>query len=258
VDFVIGLAVGAFTTSVVWDEIAMKIRVVVICLTVSLALVVPLAPDLLASVSATTVETSTAMVVTTTVDELVNNGNCSLREAIQAANTHTSVDACGDGNAKTIELPSGVYTLTLAGSHEDDNATGDLDIKSDVTIQGPGADPPQVDGNQLDRVLHVHAGVTVTITDVMIRNGRAPDGAPDGVSNARSGGDGGGIANAGTLMLIGCDIGDNRAGNGFVGDLEQLNGGDGGQGGGIFNAGTLMLETSIVHNNVAGTGGDSG
>ena len=100
----------------------------------------------------------------------------------------------------------------------------------------------------------MHAGVTVTITDVMIRNGRAPE-RPN---NARSAGDGGGIGNAGTLVLLSCDIGDNRAGNGFVGNWEQLNGGDGGQGGGIFNAGTLMLESSTVHNNVAGTGGHSG
>ena len=34
------------------------------------------------------------LTVTTTDDELNSDGDCSLREAIQAANTHTAVDAC--------------------------------------------------------------------------------------------------------------------------------------------------------------------
>jgi CSLREA domain-containing protein len=88
--------------------------------------------------SATGTEAGAAIVVTTTADELVDDGNCSLREAIQAVNTQIAVDACGDGGFETIELPSGVYTLTLAGPNEDDIATGDLDIKRSVTIQGRG------------------------------------------------------------------------------------------------------------------------
>ena len=48
-----------------------------------------------------------------------------------------------------------------------------------------------IDGNRLDRVLHVHAGATVTLTAVTIRQGRAPDGAYGGEG---PGGDGRRIA----------------------------------------------------------------
>lgn len=229
-------------------------RVGVLYLAGSLAVIAPTPLDLFVPIPATAVQTGAAITVTTSADELINNGNCSLREAIQTINTHTPVDACGESDVQTITLPSGTYTLTLAGPNEDENAAGDLDIKSNVTIQGPGVEPPWIDGNQLDRIFQVHAGATVTITNVMVRNGRAPD----GTSDACNGGDGGGIANAGILTLAGCAIADNQAGNGCVGEGEQGDGGDGGRGGGVFNLGTLTLESSTVRDNIAGAGGDSG
>ncbi|HLY26326.1 MAG TPA: CSLREA domain-containing protein [Aggregatilineales bacterium] len=47
-----------------------------------------------------------ALVVTTSVDDNIVNGNCTLREAIIAANTGTPVDACAAG--------SGINTITFA------------------------------------------------------------------------------------------------------------------------------------------------
>ena len=48
--------------------------------------------------------------VTTTADELNSNGNCSLREAIRAANTDSAVDTCPSGSgADAILLPYGDY-----------------------------------------------------------------------------------------------------------------------------------------------------
>jgi len=77
--------------------------------------------------------------VNTTDDELNDDGDCSLREAIQAANTDSAVDGCTAGSgADTITLPAGYYTLTIAGANEEDNATGDLDILDDLTINGDG------------------------------------------------------------------------------------------------------------------------
>jgi CSLREA domain-containing protein len=77
--------------------------------------------------------------VNTTDDELNYDGDCSLREAILAANTDSAVDACTGGwFADTITLPAGTYTLTIPGTDEEYNGTGDLDIRDDLTINGDG------------------------------------------------------------------------------------------------------------------------
>ena len=52
--------------------------------------------------------------VTTTVDDHTTNGNCTLREAIQAANTDHAVDACPAGShtqPDLVTLPNGHYTI---------------------------------------------------------------------------------------------------------------------------------------------------
>jgi CSLREA domain-containing protein len=65
----------------------------------------------------------------TTSDDITNNGNCTLREAVQAANTDTSVDQCPAGSGPdTIQLGNGIYDLTITGAREDANQTGDLDV----------------------------------------------------------------------------------------------------------------------------------
>ena len=77
-----------------------------------------------------------AINVTTTLDEYGAAGaGCSLREAIQAANTDAAFGGCTAGNsADTINLPAGTYTLTRAGVDEDSNATGDLDVTSEFLL----------------------------------------------------------------------------------------------------------------------------
>lgn len=80
-----------------------------------------------------------AISVNTTTDEINRDGDCSLREALQAANADTAVDACPAGNgADTIILPAGTYTLTIAGSS---TTAGDLDITDDVTFAHAAAIP---------------------------------------------------------------------------------------------------------------------
>ena len=60
--------------------------------------------------------------VTTTTDELNADGDCSLREAITAANNDAAVDACVAGSgADTIEIPAGLYTLNKVGAGDDAN-----------------------------------------------------------------------------------------------------------------------------------------
>ncbi len=100
--------------------------------------------------------------VTTTQDNVAG----SLRAAITTANTNNKDN--------TIILPAGVYTLSGAAD-EDDNASGDLDIETThkLNITGAGSSQSIINGNQIDRVLHILNG-TVTITDLTIRKGKAP------------------------------------------------------------------------------------
>ena len=70
-----------------------------------------------------------------------NDGDCTLREAIDAANTNTAEDECpaGSPGPDTIILPAGTITLSVLGSDEDANLDGDLDITESATIVGAGA-----------------------------------------------------------------------------------------------------------------------
>ncbi len=78
--------------------------------------------------------------VNTTVDELNADGDCSLREAIIAANWDGAVDACSaGGGADMINVPTGTYTLSLGGVSNDSGLDGDLDLSGSVTIAGSGA-----------------------------------------------------------------------------------------------------------------------
>jgi uncharacterized repeat protein (TIGR01451 family) len=157
--------------------------------------------------------------------------------------------ANGDtGNAYTIIVPSGIYTLTLVGPGEDGNATGDLDVLTDLTILGAGSGTTMIHGNQIDRVLHVHPGVTVVVDYVTIAYGKTPDGSPGG-----AGGDGGGILNSGSLTLTASLVISNTTGKG--GNGSGSSGGRGGFGGGIYNEGALALLGTDVMTNTTGQGG---
>jgi CSLREA domain-containing protein len=208
--------------------------------------------------------------VTTTVDDVNTNGNCSLREAIRAANTDGKVDACPAGITGTdsITLPAGTYTLALAGGNEDAGLTGDLDITSSLTITGAGSGLTIIDGAQLDRVFQVMAGSVVILQNLTITGGHAPDGAGLIGTDGAAGQNGGGILNAGSLTLRYTAIAANRAGNGSNGSGSvactgnngfcTANGGAGGNGGGIYNTGSATLEHVTLLSNLSGAGGTGG
>lgn len=84
------------------------------------------------------------IVVNTTVDVSSNDNVCSLREAVTAANTNSSYQGCLGGDAlplvDVIELPAGTYRLTRAPMGDDDNVSGDLDIRESLIIRGAGPD----------------------------------------------------------------------------------------------------------------------
>jgi CSLREA domain-containing protein len=148
-------------------------------------------------------------------------GECTLRAAIQEANFFNDSD--------TINLPSGLFLLTIDGADEDMAATGDLDILNTVTISGTGT-ATHINGNGAmvgDRIFEVHGG-DVLIYSLKITNGRVD-------------GNGGCIRNTADLVFETAEISDCYAlGNsGFGGAVSSDNGG------------TLQMEFVTVNNNNA-------
>ncbi|MCB1926311.1 MAG: DUF4347 domain-containing protein, partial [Gammaproteobacteria bacterium] len=156
--------------------------------------------------------------VTTTSD----GGAGSLREAIINANANAGAD--------TIVLGAGTYTLTLTGQWEDSSATGDLDITSDITIQGTGAGTTIISASGLgDRAFDVKSGATLNLSDLTV--------ADVYESNQQ----GGAIANAGTVTATDVVFRDNVV--------------DNHTGGALYNSGTMTLTRVSVYNNTAAAGG---
>ncbi|MGE3886220.1 MAG: choice-of-anchor Q domain-containing protein [Vicinamibacterales bacterium] len=215
--------------------------------------------------------------VTTTADGVEGNGNCTLREAIIAANTDSAVDTCPAGSgADTIALPPGTYVLSRAGPREDAAATGDLDITSELTIAGPGRVVTTLDGGSRrealgDRVLHVLPGGHLAISGVTVRGGYCASGG--GILNAGwlaitdstvkdnvaseiadecwapipTGG--AGIYNTGELHIVRSTLSDNwMYGTASYSDVAS-------PGGGLLNKGTAVITASVVIRNFAASGG---
>lgn len=169
--------------------------------------------------------------VNTTDDEKNVDGDCSLREAIIAANTDTPVDACTAGSgADTINVPTGIYNLSLSGTGEDAGLTGDLDITQPVNIFGDGVTDTIINSITNDRVFDLIVAGAVHLNGLTIQNGNA--GAQGG----------GGIRNTGSqLILSDSRLTSNRADD---------------QGGGLYvTLGTLTLVNSRIDNNTSANGG---
>lgn len=219
--------------------------------------------------------------VNTTEDLIANDGHCSLREAITAANLDKASGSqggeCPHGEGPdTIVLPAGVYRLTRHGANEDGNSTGDLDLSSNVTLDGAGIGATTIDGDaqaageSSDRVIQViaapmridgvsiehgrpskqgssqdgggiliGAGSTATVSNSAVNN----DAAGEGPLNTR-GGNGGGIANLGELTVSSSEIDENATGPSFSGPGFAT-----GIGGGIWNVGTLTVVDSVLFEN---------
>jgi CSLREA domain-containing protein len=214
----------------------------------------------------------------TRTDDPAPNGcapaDCSLREAVIAANA----DAVED----TIVVPTlgGDYALTLTGT-DDTAALGDLDITNPLLIQGAQVVIKATGLN--DRLFHVLPGVTATVSNITMVDGR-PAGPGGGIYNAgtltldhvrlvnniagrtslfaTSGGNGGAVYNSGTLLMYSTELSNNNAGNGatpffcFV-DCNGGNGGSGGNGGNLYNdtSGSVVATGSVIQGGAVGNGG---
>ncbi|MHB8626739.1 MAG: choice-of-anchor Q domain-containing protein [Aggregatilineales bacterium] len=129
-------------------------------------------------------------------------------------------------------------TVTFAG-----NVTGSIILSrgtitplQSLTLSGPGAGTLAIDGNNAVEVLYVSSGLTVSISNLTIRNGKSAGGPA---------GPGGGIYNAGTLTITNSSISGNSGDSGSTGGI----------GGGIFNQGALTVSNSTVSGNSAAYGG---
>ncbi len=119
-------------------------------------------------------DTAAAITVDTTADAIDTSGDCSLREAILAANADTPVDGCAAGNGRDIViLPAGTFTFAEAGRNEEFAWTGDLDILDDISIIGAGFADTIIDADRLDNVFHLpdFANADIDIIGVTIENG---------------------------------------------------------------------------------------
>lgn len=200
---------------------------------------------------------SATITVNTISDVVAIDGHCSLREAITAVNRQaasgnmTGECAAGDGNDDTIVVPAGTYTLSIAGADEDNNTSGDLDIRASVAIEGAGMGITIVDAAQIDRVIDIPvAGITLRLSDVSIVNGQPPDGFTAGEN-------GGGIDNpkGANLVLTRVELANNTTGDGASSFAFGL---AGGAGGALYSkGGSVSLSACNVHDNRTGVGGNA-
>ena len=193
------------------------------------------------------------IVVTTLEDELNSDSDCSLREAIEAANDNTIVDACVAGDAVITD------TITFAVS-------GMVSVTSQlsVTAGGPllivGGDAITISGGNSVRVLYVGNGALVALENITVADGFS--------ENIRGGG---GIQNEGTLTIHASNLtgnhDDSMWGGGAISNWGALdiiastffsNSAD--YDGGAINifdtsSGTVTIANSIFSGNHASSGG---
>lgn len=121
--------------------------------------------------------------------------NCSLREAVIAANRHPGSDTIVLQGEKTYNL-----TITDPATETENASTGDLDILGPVTITHSGSERATIDAHQIDRVFEFPPGTggRATISGLVIRNGSAEVGGGIDVEH-------------GSLTLINSVVTGNRA-----------------------------------------------
>ncbi|HEX8369458.1 MAG TPA: carboxypeptidase-like regulatory domain-containing protein [Pyrinomonadaceae bacterium] len=170
--------------------------------------------------------TFTVTKIADTNDGACDAADCSLREAIAAANAGADNDTVLFGEIFALAP----QTIILSGTDLQINNNGTL------TITGPMNRALTVSGNNQSRIFTNNTGAVTTITNLRLTGG-------NGVSTVQSGRGGGVYNNGGTLSLLFMTIEGNSAANG----------------GGFNNAGTgsvMRVEFSAVSNNTAtGAGG---
>ncbi len=163
----------------------------------------------------------TFITVNTLVDENNTGANCSLREAITAANTNAAFGGCSAGAGVDIINIDVTGTIQLTGVLPN--------ISDSLMINGPGANLLSVrrDTGGNYGIFAVNAGIAASMQGLTVTNGL-------GTNNP------GGILNFGTLTITNCAITGNQGTSLF--------------GGGIANLGILIMRGSTISGNTSGDG----
>ncbi|KAA3661526.1 MAG: CSLREA domain-containing protein, partial [Chloroflexi bacterium] len=207
------------------------------------------------------------IIVNTTSDNIVSDSNCSLREAIIAANTNSAYNGCAAGSGTdTIEFAPSLpqpftILLTITGKNEDSSMSGDLDITDDLIVVGAGETNSILDGNNSDRIFEVHSGNRLTISGLTMQNGNPGAGVDGGgvlvkgqltVSDSRiQSNQGSGISNDGGIAAFTNVRVQNNSGYGVRNHSVATLTYEGGEvndngGGGIYNAAATATLTSLT------------
>jgi CSLREA domain-containing protein len=171
-------------------------------------------------------------VVDTLTDTLDGtDGKTSLREALSAANSNTSVYGLFAGSGVFVDMI--VFDGNLAGG-TCNLSRGQLTITDSVTIIGLGTDELTIDANHTSRVLDISgSNVVANISSLTISGGEVGLGWGGGISN-----------NSKKLTLMNAKVIGNHSNNFY------------GKGGGIYNdSGVLELLNTVVSGNSCSSGG---
>ncbi len=230
-----------------------RVRAATVAVAVLAGMVVPALP------AAAVPTTYTVTKVADTADGTCN-ADCSLREAITAANANPGQD--------TIVLPAGDYVLSIVSTAEDGNVDGDLDVADDLVIRGAGDDVTTIDADGnfdgladgdhrvfevLDRVSLGLVGVTVTGGDAY-NDGNIGGGILVGESGALTLSDVTVTGNRSTSNGGGIYLGD--SGGVLVAEDSAIDGNQGSDGGGLYvDYATVTLRRVSVDGNTATNSG---
>lgn len=209
-------------------------------LTALFVVVLPAQGRLLASPEA-------AIIVNTLEDEDNSDGDCSLREAIRAANDNIPVDACPAGD----EVITDTITFSVNGKIILDETLG-VYRGGPLLIDGAGA--ITISGNDSVPIFDITSGAEVTLESLVLVDGLGIEGAIGGgaivnwgnltISNCTLSNNSsfvaGGILNEGSLTIINSTLSGNRATS-----LQN------GVGGAILNSGTTSIANSTLSGNTA-------
>ncbi|HUO71883.1 MAG TPA: hypothetical protein VMU39_14005, partial [Solirubrobacteraceae bacterium] len=208
----------------------------------------------LAAMAARTASADVTVRVSTVKDQVVQDSQCSLREALDFASSSSEPD-CGSfaGGVVTIVVPAGCYRLS-SGLALFLNVNSPV---SQVVIAGAGAGPAGcggggtvIDAQHTGTVLSLSGSLaSVAVSGVTLTGGLSCGGT--------LGCDGGGISNGASLSLNAVTITGNAAGAGADQSIPGTPGGAGHNGGGIDNlpSGRLTVTGSTISGNAAGGGG---